>query len=187
MDRFAQLRTFVRVADLGSFSRAAVDLERSRALIRQQVAALERRRGARPPGYLASAGLPRPSEELRGHGCIGGLSSRNGRLREGVFRRGRSRLRFRPACALAFNLPEGVISAGIADGGILQAVDLLVGGAVAAARLRPVMPENAAVEPPISVARTQASRYSAKVRVFTDFAARLLRHWSQRLRARAGA
>ena len=47
MDRFDQLRTFVRVADLGSFSRAADDLERSRALVSQQVAALERRLGAR--------------------------------------------------------------------------------------------------------------------------------------------
>ena len=47
MDRFDQLRTFVRVADLGSFSRAADDLDRSRALVSQQVAALERRLGAR--------------------------------------------------------------------------------------------------------------------------------------------
>jgi LysR family transcriptional regulator for bpeEF and oprC len=307
VDRFDQLRTFVRVADLGSFSRAADDLERSRALISQQVAALERRLGARllnrttrrvgltgegveyldrarrilaeleaadeaimqtrerpqgrlrvdvptafgrhllipalptftrqypqlslevqlnnrvvdlvaeevdvalrvgkvgqpglvarriasmrlvtcaSPGYLAGAGMPRSIEDLRGHRCIGGLSSQNGRLREWVFQRGRSRLRFRPSCALAFNLPEAVISAGIADGGVLQTVDLLVAGAIASGRLRQVLPEHAAEGPPVSVVHTQASRHSAKVRVFADFAARLLRDWSQRLHVRAGA
>ena len=307
MDRFDQLRTFVRVADLGSFTRAADDLERSRALVSQQVAALERRLGARllnrttrrvgltgegveylqrarrilaeldaadeaimltrerpqgrlrvdvptafgrhllipalpaftrqypqlslevqlnnrvvdlvaeevdvalrvgkvgqaglvarriatmrmvtcaSPGYLANAGVPRSIEELRGHRCIGGLSSQNGRLRDWTFQRGRSRLRFRPGCALAFNLPEAVISAGIADGGILQTVDLLVAGAIASGRLRQVLPEHVAEGPPISVVHTQSSRHSAKVRVFADFVARLLRDWSQRIHARAGA
>jgi LysR family transcriptional regulator, regulator for bpeEF and oprC len=307
VDRFDQLRTFVRVADLGSFSRAADDLVRSRALISQQVAALERRLGARllnrttrrvgltgegveylervrrilaeldaadeaimltrerpqgrlrvdvptafgrhllipalpafsrrypqlslevqlnnrlvdlvaeevdvalrvgkvgqagliarrvattsmvtcaSPGYLANAGVPRAIEDLRAHRCIGGLSSQNGRLREWVFQRGHSRLRVRPGCALAFNLPEAVISAGIADGGILQTVDLLVAGAIASGRLRPVLPEYAADGPPISVVHTQASRHSAKVRVFADFAAQLLRDWSQRFHARSGA
>jgi len=267
VDRFDQLRTFVRVADLGSFSRAADDLERARRILAELDAAdeaimqmRERPQGrlrvdvptafgrhllmpALPaftrqyprlslevqlnnrvvdlvaeevdvalrvgkvgqsglvarriatmrmvtcasPGYLANAGVPRSIEELRGHRCIGGLSSQNGRLREWSFRRGRSRLRFRPVCALAFNLPEAVISAGIADGGILQTVDLLVAGAIASGRLRQLLPENAAEGPPISVVHTQASRHSAKVRVFADFAARLLRDWSQRIHARAGA
>ncbi len=307
MDRFDQLRTFVRVADLGSFSRAADDLERSRALVSQQIAALERRLGARllnrttrrvgltgegveyldrarrilaeldaadeaimltrerpqgrlrvdvptafgryllipalpaftrqypqlslevqlnnrvvdlvaeevdvalrvgkvgqtglvarriatmrlvtcaSPGYLAKAGVPRTVEELRGHRCIGSLSSQNGRLRDWTFQKGAARLRFRPACALAFNLPEAVISAGIADGGILQTVDLLVAAAIASGRLRQVLPESVAEGPAISVVHTQSSRQSAKVRVFADFAARLLRDWSQRIHARAGA
>ncbi len=306
MDRFEQLRTFVRVADLGSFSRAADDLERSRALVSQQVAALERRLGARllnrttrrvgltgegveyldrarrilaeleaadesimltrerpqgrlrvdvptafgrhllipalpaftrqypqlslevqlnnrvadlvadqvdvalrvgkvgqaglvarriatmrlitcaSPGYLAKAGVPRTIEELRGHRCIGGLSPQNGRLRDWTFRKGSSRLRFRPSCALSFNLPEAVISAGIADGGVLQTVDLLVAAAIASGRLRQVLPEHATEGPPISVVHMQSSRQSAKVRVFADFAARLLRDWSQRIHARAG-
>ena len=306
MDRFEQLRTFVRVADLGSFSRAAGDLERSRALVSQQVAALERRLGARllnrttrrvgltgegveylerarrilaefeaadeavmltrerpqgrlrvdvptafgrhllipalptftrqypqlslevqlnnrvvdlvaeevdvalrvgkigqaglvarriatmrlvtcaSPGYLAKAGLPRSVEALREHRCIGSLSSQTGRLREWSFQRGRSRERYRPTCALAFNLPEAVISAGIADGGVLQTVDLLVAGAIASGRLRQVLDEHATEGPPISIVHTQASRHSAKVRVFADFTARLLRDWSQRIHARAG-
>ncbi|MFO1455958.1 MAG: LysR substrate-binding domain-containing protein [Steroidobacteraceae bacterium] len=307
MDRFDQLRTFVRVADLGSFSRAADDLDRSRALVSQQVAALERRLGARllnrttrrvgltgegveylqrarrilaeleaadeaimltrerpqgrlrvdvptafgrhllipalpaftrqypqlvlevqlnnrvvdlvaeevdvalrvgairqgglvarrvatmrlltcaSPGYLAQAGVPRSVDELREHRCIGVLSSESGRLRDWVFQRGSSRQRFRPACALAFNLPEAVISAGIADGGILQTVDLLVAGALANGKLRQVLPEFASEGPPISVVCTPQVRQLAKVRVFSDFAARLLRDWSQRIHARPGA
>jgi len=47
--------------------------------------------------------------------------------------------------------------------------------------------EHATQGPSISVVHTQASRHSAKVRVFADFAARLLRDWSQRIHALAGA
>jgi hypothetical protein len=50
-----------------------------------------------------------------------------------------------------------------------------------------VLPEHATDGPPISVVHTQSSRHSAKVRVFADFAARLLRDWSQRSHARPGA
>jgi len=139
------------------------------------------------PGYLAKAGLPRNIEELREHRCIGGLSPQHGRLRNWAFQRGQSRLRFRPGCALAFNLPEAVISAGIADGGVLQTVDLPVAAAIGSGRLRPVLAEHATDGPSISIVHTQASRHSAKVRVFADFAARLLRDWSQRRHALAGA
>jgi LysR family transcriptional regulator for bpeEF and oprC len=47
MDRFQALRVFVRVADLGSFTRAADALELSRARVSEAVAALERELGAR--------------------------------------------------------------------------------------------------------------------------------------------
>jgi LysR family transcriptional regulator for bpeEF and oprC len=47
MDRFQALRVFVRVADLGSFTRAADALELSRARVSEAVADLERELGAR--------------------------------------------------------------------------------------------------------------------------------------------
>jgi LysR family transcriptional regulator for bpeEF and oprC len=47
MDRLQAMRVFVRVAELGSFARAAVLLELSRARVSEAVAALERSLGAR--------------------------------------------------------------------------------------------------------------------------------------------
>ncbi|MFO1426181.1 MAG: LysR substrate-binding domain-containing protein [Steroidobacteraceae bacterium] len=133
------------------------------------------------PRYLEREGLPRTPEDLRAHRCIGSLSPQTGRLREWIFARGAGRLRLRPNCALAFNAPEAVIAAGIADGGVLQTVDLLAAAALASGRLRPLLEEYACDGPPISVIYPQASRQSAKVRVFADFAAKLLRDWHGRL------
>ena len=299
MDRFAQLQVFTRVADLGSFTRAADDLELSRGMVSQQVAALERRLGSRlfhrttrrvsltgegaeylqrarrvlgelasadeavmhederprgrlrvdvptafgryllipalpafqsrypelsievqlndrvadlvvervdvalrvgavsqaglvarrlatmrlltcaSPAYLAVSGTPRSIEDLRRHRCIGSLSPQSGRLREWTFRRGAARVRWRPICALAFNLAESGMAAAIADGGIVQTVDLLLREAIAAGRLRTLLDDNAAPGPPISVVYPRAARQSAKVRVFADFATQLLRSWSE--------
>ena len=47
MDQLAAMKSFVRVADLGSFSRAADALGLSRAMVSTQVAALEKRYGVR--------------------------------------------------------------------------------------------------------------------------------------------
>lgn len=47
MDRLQAMRVFVRVAELGSFARAAAQLELSRARVSEAVAALERSLGAR--------------------------------------------------------------------------------------------------------------------------------------------
>lgn len=305
MDRFESLQAFVRVADLGSFSRAADDLDSSRARISQLVAALERRLGARllnrttrrvsltgeggeylqrarlvlaelasadeavmqtrdrpqgrlridvpavfgrhllipalqrftarypdvslevqlndrmvdlvteridvavrvgkvsqggliarriatmhyvtcaSPAYLARAGVPRSIEELRKHQCIGYLSSQTGRLRDWTFQRGSSRLRFRPSCQLSFNLTESVIAAGIADGGILQTVDLLASEAFTDGRLRQILAEHSCEGPALSVVYPQSLKHAAKVRVFVEFAAKLMNDWMQRVAARA--
>lgn len=301
MDRFDQLRVFVRVAELASFTRAADDLELSRAVVSQQVAALERRLGSRlfnrttrrvsltgdgasylerarrvlaeleaaddsvrharerpegrlrvdvptafgryllapalpafqrqypdlavevrlndaiadfvadrvdvavrvgritaaglvarriaamrlvtcaSPAYLEREGEPRTIEDLRRHRCIGRQSPETGRMTEWSFLRAGARVRFRPSCALAFNLAEAVISAGIAGGGVLQTVDLMLGEPLASGRLRPVLAEYAAPGPAMQVVYAHADRQSAKVRVFADFAERVTRNWSARI------
>ena len=129
-------------------------------------------------GYLARAGVPRTIEDLRKHECIGSLSAESGRLRDWSFMRGRSTVRFRPICRLSLNQPEAVIAAGLADGGIFQTVDLMAAGYLANGRLRAVLPELAAPGPVMSVVYPQAGRHAAKLRVFADFAARLMRDWS---------
>jgi LysR family transcriptional regulator for bpeEF and oprC len=136
------------------------------------------------PAYLARAGLPRTPDELRQHRCIGSLSAQTGRLREWTFTRGTSRRRIRPACTLSFNLPEAVIAAGIADGGVLQTVDLLAAEAIASGRLRTILDEYSGEGPALSLVYPQSARNSVKVRVFADFAARLMRDWSDRMQGR---
>jgi hypothetical protein len=63
VDRFDQLRTFVRVATA------------RRIATRRMVTCAS-------PGYLVNAGVPGSFEELRSHRCVGGLSSQSGRLRD---------------------------------------------------------------------------------------------------------
>jgi DNA-binding transcriptional LysR family regulator len=134
------------------------------------------------PGYLLRAGMPRGPEDLRDHDCIGTLSAQSARLREWVFQRGRSRIRLRPSCRLAFNQTESVVAAGLADGGIFQTVDMLVADHLANGRLRTVLPDLTAPGPTMSLVYPQAGRQQAKVRVFADFAEKLLRDWSERVR-----
>ena len=177
-----------RVVDLVS-ERVDVALRvgavRQTGLVAQRVAQLNFVTCA-SPAYLQGAGTPRTIEDLRTHVCIGTLSAESGRLREWYFQRGRSRLRLRPSCRLAFNQPESVIAAGVAGGGVFQTVDMLAAEYLSTGRLRTVLGDVAATGPVMSLVYAQSGRHVAKVRVFAEFSARLLSDWSARVRQNQG-
>jgi LysR family transcriptional regulator, regulator for bpeEF and oprC len=133
------------------------------------------------PDYLARTGLPTALEDLRQHRCIGRLAAGSRRVADWTFQNGAQRLRWRPTCAMTFSLPEAVISAGLAGGGILQTVDLLLGDGLTSGRLKPVLENLAADGPIMSVVFRHADRQSAKVRVFAQFAETLIAQWRARL------
>ena len=137
------------------------------------------------PAYLAAAPPLRTIEDLRQHRCIGLLSSRTGRLRDWGFLQGNSRLRYRPNCPFSFNTTESVIDAAIAGAGVVQTVDMVASHAISTDKLRIVLPETSAPGPTLSVIYPAASRHSVKVRVFADFAERLLQDWQARRKTRS--
>jgi LysR family transcriptional regulator for bpeEF and oprC len=189
-ERYPGLRLEValndRVADLVA-ERVDVALRvgkiRQAGLIARRVAAM-RYVTVASPDYLARAGTPRSIDELKSHRCIGTLSAESGRLREWQFERGAALLRLRPRCHMSFNQPEAVAAAALAGGGIAQSVDLIVAESLATGRLREVLGEYSAAGPAMSIVYPQSERQSARVRVFADFCAKLLRDWGEKVRAR---
>jgi LysR family transcriptional regulator for bpeEF and oprC len=102
MDRFAQLQVFVRVAERASFTRAADDLDLSRAMVSQQVRSLERRLGARLLSRTTrSVGLTAEGAEYlpRARRILAELSSAEDSV---SVSRGRPRGRLRVSVPVAF-------------------------------------------------------------------------------------
>ena len=74
MDLIAVLRTFLRVADTGSFSAVAAELGVTQPAISRQLSALEQQLGGRASAYTASP--PQVPIEEPHHGVVGGARLR---------------------------------------------------------------------------------------------------------------
>ena len=84
--------------------------------------------------------------------------------------------------ALSFNTVEAVSASALEGQGIAQQVDLLVGAYIADGRLIEVLNEYSCEGPPLSVVYLRATQHLAKVRVFAEFAADLMRNYEARMR-----
>jgi LysR family transcriptional regulator for bpeEF and oprC len=130
------------------------------------------------PSYLKAAGVPERPEDLRHHRLVAVSSGATGRPIEWTLRGARlPKLQF----AAVFNLAEAQLEAAIGGAGLVQTVDLLAGEEIARGRLRTVLDAWSGEGPPISLVSVAAAHRSAKVRVFSDFAAELLTKWRERL------
>jgi LysR family transcriptional regulator for bpeEF and oprC len=126
------------------------------------------------PEYLAKHGVPQDPEQLRQHRLLGLIGNNNRRPRKWIFQKGRTRKQYSLPFAVAFNVPEPVISAALAGTGIMQVMDMLIAGYVASHKLELVLADWSAEGSPISIVYPGTLRNSSKVRVFADFAADLL-------------
>ena len=133
------------------------------------------------PAYLATAGVPRTPADLKQHRCIGFLRTDGGRP-SWTFKQREGELKLRIHCALAFNTTEPIMSSAIDGQGILQSSDLLVAGYLAEGRLVEILREFSSEGPVLSVVYPRATQHLAKVRVFAEFAAELLRDYQARVR-----
>jgi LysR family transcriptional regulator for bpeEF and oprC len=133
------------------------------------------------PAYFAKAGMPRLPEDLKQHRCIGYLRN-DGSRPSWTFRDGTNVTRLRIHCALAFNTMEPISMACLEGQGIMQTSDILVDGYLAEGRLVEVLREQSGEGPALSVVYPKATQHLAKVRVFAEFAADLLRNYQARLR-----
>ena len=134
------------------------------------------------PKYLAHHGIPRTPEELRKHRLIGYLRRDAARPSEWSFTKGKGTASMRLPMALSFNTVEAVSASALEGQGIAQQVDLLVGGYIADGRLIEVLNEYSCEGPPLSVVYLRATQHLAKVRVFAEFAADLMRNYEARMR-----
>jgi LysR family transcriptional regulator for bpeEF and oprC len=134
------------------------------------------------PAYLASAGFPRAPEDLRKHRLIGYLRSDAARPGEWKFRHGKGSRGLKLSIALAFNTVEPLYLSALEGQGIVQLMDLLVAHSIAEGRLVEILREYSCEGPTLSIVYPRATQHLAKVRVFAEFAAELLRDYEARIR-----
>ncbi len=129
------------------------------------------------PKYVARAGVPRTPEDLRKHRLIGHLRPLSSRPSDWQFRQGTSTRALRLPMALSFNTTEALLMSALEGQGIVQHLDLLVGGYLAEGRLVELLHDYSCEGPSMSVVYPRATQHLAKVRVFAEFAADLMRKY----------
>ncbi len=142
------------------------------------------------PTYLADHGEPQTPDELRGHRLLA-ITPASGGSPEWNFAAPYTGKRLKLHFAMQFNSAEAPIIAAAAGLGITRTPDLLVAEYVGRGELQLILGKYAIPGPPISLVYPSAGHQSPKVRVFSDFAADLLRRWhdtvQQRLQPAADA
>lgn len=135
------------------------------------------------PSYLARYGIPRTPADLRNHRTIGFLRTDTSRPADWKFTQGRSGVqKLKLSFALSFNTSEPMVMSAYEGQGIIQTTDLLLGRSIAEGRVVELLKEYACEGPPLSVVYPRATQHLAKVRVFAEFAAEILRKYQTRAR-----
>jgi len=128
------------------------------------------------PTYLTDRGEPQTPDDLHGHRLLG-LSSAAGGSPEWNFPAPYTARRLKLHFAMLFNAAEAPIVAAAAGLGITHTADLLVAEYVARGELQLILENFVLPGPPVSLVYPSAGHQAAKVRVFSDFAADLMRRW----------
>lgn len=135
------------------------------------------------PAYVARYGVPRTPADLRNHRTIGFLRTDTSRPSEWKFRHGRDGVqKLKLNFALSFNTSEPMVMSAYEGQGIIQTTDLLLGRAIAEGRVVELLKEYSCEGPPFSVVYPRATQHLAKVRVFAEFAAEIMRNYQARAR-----
>ena len=137
------------------------------------------------PKYLAQHGMPRTPEDLRKHRLIGHLRGNAARPADWQFKLGDGSHSLRLPMALSFNTVDALTTSALEGQGMVQQLDLLVSSYLAEGRLVEVLREHSCEGPPLSVIYPKATQHLAKVRVFAEFAADLMRNYEARMRRKA--
>ncbi|MDF3022021.1 MAG: LysR family transcriptional regulator [Steroidobacteraceae bacterium] len=135
------------------------------------------------PSYIARHGMPQTPGDLRQHRTIGFLRADTSRPSEWKFKQGRDGTqKLKLSFALSFNTSEPMVMSAYEGQGIIQTTDLLLGRAIAEGRVIEILKEYSCEGPPLSVVYPRATQHLAKVRVFAEFAAEIMRKYQARAR-----
>jgi DNA-binding transcriptional LysR family regulator len=133
------------------------------------------------PTYLAEHGEPRTPDDLHQHRLLG-LTSPNGSSPEWTFPPPYTSRRLKLHFAMLFNAGEAPVIAATAGLGIAHTADLIIAEYVARGELKLILEDYIVTGPPVSLVFPSAGHQPAKVRVFSDFAADLMRKWNETVR-----
>src|SRR5688572_4414677 len=135
------------------------------------------------PSYITRHGMPQTPGDLRQHRTIGFLRADTSRPSEWKFKQGRDGTqKLKLSFALSFNTSEPMVMSAYEGQGIIQTTDLLLGRAIAEGRVIEILKEYSCEGPPLSVVYPRATQHLAKVRVFAEFAAEIMRKYQARAR-----
>jgi LysR family transcriptional regulator, regulator for bpeEF and oprC len=132
------------------------------------------------PSYIARHGIPRTPADLRNHRTIGFLRTDTSRPAEWKFKHRDGTQKLKLSFALSFNSSEPMVLSAYEGQGIVQTSDLLLGRAIAEGRVVELLKEYSCEGPPFSVVYPRATQHLAKVRVFAEFAAEIMRNYQAR-------
>ncbi|MCU0812699.1 MAG: LysR substrate-binding domain-containing protein [Thiobacillaceae bacterium] len=135
------------------------------------------------PTYLADRGEPQTPDDLREHRLLA-LTPPGGGSPEWNFPAPYTARRLKLHYAMLFNAAEAPIVSAAAGLGITHTADLLVAEYVARGELQLILEKFILPGPPISLVYPSAGHQAAKVRVFSDFAADLMRRYHEIVRKR---
>jgi LysR family transcriptional regulator for bpeEF and oprC len=133
------------------------------------------------PTYLADHGEPQTPDDLREHRLLA-LTPPGGGSPEWNFPAPYSARRLKLHFAMLFNAAEAPIVSAAAGLGITHTADLLVAEYVARGELQLILERFVLPGPPVALVYPSAGHQAAKVRVFSDFAADLMRRWQDVVR-----
>ena len=128
------------------------------------------------PTYLADHGEPATPDDLRSHRLLA-VTPAAGGTPEWTYPAPYTPRRLKLHFAMQFNAAEAPVIAAAAGLGITRTVDLIVAEYVARGELKLILNDFVLPGPPISLVYPSAGHQSPKVRVFSDFAANLMRQW----------
>jgi len=135
------------------------------------------------PSYLAERGEPKTPDDLRDHRLLA-VTPASGGSPEWTFPAPYTARRLKLHFAMQFNAGEGPIIAATAGLGIAHTADLMVAEYVARGELKLILTDFTQPGPQMSLVYPSAGHQSPKVRVFSDFAADLMRRYHDIVRAR---
>jgi len=133
------------------------------------------------PAYLREHGEPKTPDDLRQHRLLG-LAQKSGAPPEWSFPRPYTPKRLDLKFAMVFNATEAPVIAAAAGMGITHTPDLVIAGYVGRGQLQVILEDYILPGPAVSLVYPSAGHQSAKVRVFSDFAADLLMRWQEHVR-----
>ena len=138
------------------------------------------------PIYLADHGAPQTPDDLRQHRLLA-LTPAGGGSPEWSFPAPYTPRRLKLHFAMQFNAAEAPVIAAAAGLGITHTADIVVAEYVSRGELRLILNDFVVPGPVVSLVYPSAGHQSPKVRVFSDFAADLMRRWHDIARGWIGA